>query len=397
MAAMDSLHDRPEVLVFAFDAGGGHRATANALLAAAETRQAPFRLTVVNLQTVLESLDPLKRFLGLSLEATYNALIRTGRTRFLTLLLRMLHVATRLRHGALVTRLGRELASRKPAGVLSVIPNFNAELRDAVHAALPGVPFMVLLTDLADFPPHFWIEPGVDRVIVATPEAEEQARRVGVPEDRIVRTSGMVLHPRFYPPAGSDARERTRLALGIPESASVVLLLFGGKGSTEMVALAKALLAGDDDWHVVAICGDNPPLVARLANLEGASGGRLHGIGFTDRVAEYLAAADILITKPGPGSLSEAFHQRVPVVVACDHHTIPQERFNARFVEERGLGLVVGGSREIPAAALRLAREGRLWATARERLAALPPNKAVDEVLDIIEATLRRGTGVTIR
>jgi processive 1,2-diacylglycerol beta-glucosyltransferase len=397
IGTMSSLRDRPEVLVFAFDAGGGHRATANALLAAAETRVTPFRLTVVNLQTVLEGLDPLKRFLGVSLEATYNALIRTGRTRFLTVLLRVLHGATRLRHGTLVTRLARELACRRPAGVLSVVPNFNAELRDAVRSALPGVPFMVLLTDMADFPPHFWIEPGVDRVIVATPEAEEQARRAGLPENRIARTSGMVLHPRFYPPAGSGAREAVRSACGIPESASVVLVLFGGKGSTEMVPLAHALLGGDDELHVVALCGDNPDLVARLTEVAKGCGGRLHTVGFTDRIAEYLAAADVLVTKPGPGSLSEAFHQRVPVVVACDRHTIPQERFNARFVAERGLGLVVGGPKEIPAAAIRLARDGRLWAAAKERLAALPPNRAVDEVLDIVGAALRCEPRVTIR
>ena len=58
-------------------------------------------------------------------------------------------------------------------------------------------------------------------------------------------------------------------------------------------------------------------------------------------MAEILAASDLLVTKPGPGSLSEAFHQRVPVVVTRNVHTIPQERFNTDFVRDRGLGLVV--------------------------------------------------------
>ena len=71
-------------------------------------------------------------------------------------------------------------------------------------------------------------------------------------------------------------------------------------------------------------------------------------LGFTDRVAEILAASDLLVTKPGPGSLSEAFHQRVPVVVTRNIHTIPQERFNTDFVRDRGLGLVVPHWRRDP-------------------------------------------------
>jgi Glycosyltransferase family 28 C-terminal domain/Monogalactosyldiacylglycerol (MGDG) synthase len=385
---MTAGDDRPELLVFAFDAGGGHRATANALLAAAEDPETPFRVTVVSLQKVLEGLDPLKRLSGTSLEGTYNALIREGRTRYLVPLLRVLHGATRLRHRSLVRRLAVELKARRPAGVLSVVPNFNAEIRDAVRAALPGAPFMVLLTDLADFPPHFWIEPGIDRVIVATREAEEQARAAGIPPADISRTSGMVLHPRFYPPAGREARTRVREELGIPDSAFAVLVLFGGKGSAEMEPLSAALLAADHEWHVTAVCGDNPALVERLTSVAAAGGGRLRSLGFTNRIADHLAAADVLVTKPGPGSLAEAFHQRVPVVVTCDDRTIPQERFNARFVHEQGLGLVVGDWRELPAAAARLARDGALRNAVQSRLEALPPNRAVDEVLGVVAMEL---------
>ncbi len=72
----------------------------------------------------------------------------------------------------------------------------------------------MLLTDLADLPPHFWIEPGVDGVIVGTDEAVRQARALGLPEERIHRVSGMVLHPRFYAQGGGDARVRARARAG---------------------------------------------------------------------------------------------------------------------------------------------------------------------------------------
>ena len=114
-------------------------------------------------------------------------------------------------------------------------------------------------------------------------------------------------------------------------------------------------------------------------------------LGFTDQVAEILAGSDLLVTKPGPGSLSEAFHQRVPVVVTRNVHTIPQERFNTEFVRDRGLGLVVPHWREIPAAVLGLFRNAAARASMRGRIAALPPNRAVYEVIDVIA----REAGVT--
>jgi UDP-N-acetylglucosamine:LPS N-acetylglucosamine transferase len=91
-----------------------------------------------------------------------------------------------------------------------------------------------------------------------------------------------------------------------------------------------------------------------MAEVEAGDGRRLRRLGFTDRVADYLAACDVLVTKPGPGSLAEAFHQGVPVVVACNAHTIPQERYNARLVRERGLGIAVRSWRQIPAAVTEL-------------------------------------------
>jgi UDP-N-acetylglucosamine:LPS N-acetylglucosamine transferase len=78
-------------------------------------------------------------------------------------------------------------------------------------------------------------------------------------------------------------------------------------------------------------------------------------------------------------------------VVARNLHTIPQERFNTDFVRDGGLGLVVPHWREIPAAALGLFRDAAVRDSMRDRIAALPPNRAVYEVIDLIA----REAGVT--
>jgi Glycosyltransferase family 28 C-terminal domain len=380
----------PEVVLFIVDAGGGHRASANALVAAAEEQQRPWRFRVVNVQDLLAPLDLWRRFTGKPIEATYNEWIRSDHTRFLVPMLRLMQFLIRRMRGRLQGLIARELRARPAALALSLMPNFNAVLRDAVRQALPGTSLFVLLTDYADFPPHFWMEPGLDRVLVGSDHAAEQALAVGLPREAVTRTSGMVMHPRFYAGGGPAARATARAELGIPADAFAVMELFGGKGSAEMRPLTESLLGALPDAHVIAICGDNPPLVESMAPLAAASGGRLHALGFTKRIADYLAASDLLVTKPGPGSLAEAFQQRVPVVVTSHSRTIPQERWNAELVRSLGLGRVVGAVEEMPAAVAALRNDGAAWAQVQANLAALPPNRAVYEVLDLVEAELRR-------
>lgn len=375
----------PEVLLFTIDAGGGHRAAAHALVAAAEETGAPFRFRVESFQQTLLPLDLLKRTTGLSLEDAYNLILRRHANALMVPLLRVMHGAIRVRRPAIVRTLAAWLREQpRPAAVVSVMPNFNGVMRDAIREAIPGTPLVVVLTDFADFPPRFWIEPGLDRVVVGTDEARAQALATGIPPEKIARVSGMVMNPRFYRAGGPSVRGRVRGALGLGEAAFAVTLLFGGKGSPEMVPLAERLLAADPAFRVIAICGENPALLERLAPLEARAAGRLVRLGFTDRVAELLAASDLLVTKPGPGSLSEAFHQRVPVVVTRNVHTIPQERFNTECVRDRGLGRVVSHWREIPAAVLSLYRDAPERAAIRKRLAALPENRAVYEVIDVV-------------
>ncbi len=388
---------RCEVLLLFSDAGGGHRNAASALVATAEQQGRALNLRMLSLATMLQHLDVVRLLTGRSTEETYNELLRRGHTRFLVPLLRLLHGASVVLHRPLVRAAADALRAVDPAPdvVVSLHPNFNRVLRDAVRRCLPGVPFMVLMTDFADFPPHFWIETGIDRLIVGSAQAATQALELGLSPERIVRTSGMPLHPRFYSAGGEGARARTRAEFGIPETAFVVTVLFGGKGAAEMEPLSQALLQIAADVHVIALCGNNPTLVTRLEALRSASGGRLHPLGFTERVADFMAACDVLAAKPGPGVLAEAFQQRVPVIVTCHRGTIPQERYNARMLQEQGLGLVVHAWEDIPTAVRRLRDDASERARLRARLAALPPNRAVHEALDAIEAEARQAACVS--
>src|SRR6185369_6331383 len=115
----------------------------------------------------------------------------------------------------------------------------------------------------------------------------------------------------------------------------------------EMAALSRELLSAIPEGHVIAIGGSNPRLVKRLQAIA-AGEPRLHAFGFSDRVADLMAASDVLVTKPGPGSVAEALHQRIPVVTIANARTVPQERWTARFLAESGFGFVERRWRDLP-------------------------------------------------
>ena len=169
------------MLLFTIDAGGGHRAAARALVAAAEETGAPFRFRVESFQEVLLPLDVLKRATGVSLEAAYNLILQAARQRpdgAAAAADARRHPRTATARSCARSRTGCARQPR-PEAVVSVFPNFNGVLRDAMREAIPGVPLVVVLTDLADFPPRFWIEPGLDRVVVGTPKPRRRPSRSG--------------------------------------------------------------------------------------------------------------------------------------------------------------------------------------------------------------------------
>src|SRR6185437_28082 len=149
----------------------------------------------------------------------------------------------------------------------SLVPNFNRALFQGLHLVSPGTPFVTILTDFADYPPHFWIERQEQYLICGTERAAQQARACGHPDDHILRTSGMILRPSFYdPPAVHVATERERL--GLKAELPTGLVLFGGEGSKKMLDIARRVSAMSAPPQLIFICGRNTALQARLSALK---------------------------------------------------------------------------------------------------------------------------------
>jgi 1,2-diacylglycerol 3-beta-galactosyltransferase len=358
-----------------FDAGGGHRAAATALREVMERQNRPFAIRMVNLQEILDEIDVYKKVTGVRLQDLYNLMLKKGWTLGSAQWMALMHAVIKVFHPKAVGVLRRFWEKDRPDLLVSLVPNLNRALRDG----LPGVPMVTILTDLADYPPHFWIERQDQHVVCGTDKAVRQAAELGYPAEKVHRASGMILNPRFYDlePLPREQREAERVRLGFDPGKPLGLVLFGGEGSAVMVDIARKL----SDRQLLLICGKNAKLAEKLRALP--RGAATFVEGFTKEVPRYMQLADYFIGKPGPGSISEAIAMRLPVIVSCNSWTLPQERYNAEWIREQGIGLVLPNFRDVDRAV-----DQMLEPAARQRFCAATArldNRAVFEIPDILE------------
>ncbi|MFY9509612.1 MAG: galactosyldiacylglycerol synthase, partial [Rubrivivax sp.] len=198
-----------------FNAGGGHRAAAQALQAVIAEQQRPWQVELVNLFELLDAQGRFRRLTGMAPEDYYNKRLAQGWTLGLAQELKLLQALIRAGHTTMLRPLVRHWQQTAPDLVVSLVPNFNRVLGESVATARPGVPFVTVMTDIADLPPHFWVEPEVvQHLVCGSARAVAQALLAWVPAPRVHRVSGMLLRPDFYRTAGSDRdTERRRLGL----------------------------------------------------------------------------------------------------------------------------------------------------------------------------------------
>ena len=368
------------------DAGGGHRSAATALQEVLSTQSVdPWQVTLLNLQQILDSLDVLHSLTGLRIQDAYNLILRKGWTRFTPQLLVVLQTTIRLYHSRIVQALCAYWRENPAGLVLSVIPHFNRELVESLRAVSADTPFVTLLTDLADYPPRFWMEKESQFIIAGTERARQQAITMGHTPERIFEASGMILKPKFYREMKMD-RVAERRRLGLDPDCPTGIVLFGGYGSRVMLDIAKKLDAGKAQVQLILICGHNRKLAARLKHLKTRN--PMFVEGFTSNVEFYMALSDFFIGKPGPGSISEALQFHLPVIVECNSRTLPQERYNAEWVTENGYGIVVRSFKQIAPTVDRLL-ENVTFTEHRCNVSAYS-NRALFEVPEILDRIQRQ-------
>ncbi len=328
------------VLLLISDTGGGHRSAADAIVAGlSEVDTGPhgerfsfeYRIEDVaaHCSFPLSQLGPAYSAALRFAPPVYGALFHAtnGRRRFRNVI-RLLEPLYR-------ERLRKLFQSYRPDVIVSVHPLLNhAALRARADANMLQIPVITVVTDLGRVH-EGWLVPDVDAVVVPAREVYQRAREKGIPANRIYQL-GHPVHPKFEDI--SNTKAQCRIALGLPADKTIALLMAGGEGGGKLLPTTLALAKSKLPLHMVVVTGRNAALRTKLDELARTLPTPMTVLGYCDNIPELMRAADLLVTKAGPGAIAEASLAEVPVVV---YDFIPgQEYGNLKYVENNGIGVV---------------------------------------------------------
>lgn len=332
-----STRGDPRSLLFLFaDTGGGHRASAAAVAQAVEgSYGAEFTAHLFDpvaeaapaaLAAVAGLYSPLIRWVPWAWGALWHATDNRLAVRAMgASVLRLLEPGLR-----------REIVKANPVAVVSFHPLLNHPTA-RVLGQLDGqhLPLITVVTDLVDVHAS-WTCVDADAVIAATPGGLDHCRRAGIAAARCVDLGLPVAHAFCAPPAEADERARLRAHLGLDTDRFTVLLTGGGEGSGGLYRRVRALLRSRLPVQLVVVCGRNRRLAERLSALPAPPPVALVVEGFVSNMAEWMRAADVVVTKAGPGTIAEAQCAGTPLLLTS--YVPGQERGNVDFVISTGTG-----------------------------------------------------------
>jgi 1,2-diacylglycerol 3-beta-galactosyltransferase len=352
------------ILILFSDTGGGHRAAAKALEQALVQLDPEVR--VVKLDPLMgEETSPrlVRRLAGL-----YSPIIQRSPALWGALYHglnnRPAFAAVRGVFGGRVRRIiAHALRETDPDLVLSVHPLLNHITWQAIRRAGRPRGLVTVITDLVEF--HLgWMFLHSDLTVVPTEGARSECLAAGLPESK-VQLLGLPVDLRFRPPApGEKAALRRRF--GLDQDRFTILVSGGGDGAGKLLTQVRALARQGGDWQLIVVCGRNEKLRRRLARVEFQP--RALILGFVNNMPELMRAADLVVSKAGPGAIGEALATEVPILLTS--YLPGQEAPNVNFVAESGLGLYTPKPEQLLAAVRELAQPGSTrWLSMNERAA----------------------------
>ncbi|RUR85713.1 glycosyltransferase [Chlorogloeopsis fritschii PCC 9212] len=375
------------VHIFTLNAGGGHYATLKALNAIAEQQKRPWHITVTDIGQLTDLLDPYKKLFGVNANEMYNDMLSMDWTWFHPVSMFLDKFFINLLYPQAV-KLGEQHWNQQKAIdlVISLVPLHNRAIWESLQRVKPGTLMATILTDFADCPPHFWIEPKTKSYFICgTERATNQARALSVSKEYIVQTSGLIVHPRFYQPISSD-RPTERQRLGLDPNKITAIVSFGAKGCATILDIARDLERISDKVQVIFLCGTNKKLAQALQ--ERPTQLKQHIQGFTEDVPDFMNLADFLIGKPGSISISEAIIMNLPMIVDRNYSTLINEKYNADWILEKQVGMVIKSFKQIVPAVEELLKPEN-WLRYKANVTAIQ-NRAVFEVPDVLQGILDR-------
>jgi len=377
---------RKRVMVLYETAGGGHLANARAIQAAMADRHPHVEVELVHLADELGSQRIRAVF------SSYNALLKSD-PRLVKVGLKVMN---RLDIEPLIYRvfakarrnLQESIRRHRPDLIVSVFGVGNTATPMALEHVgwRHRVPFLVFCTDMTTDFLRGWVSGEADGMIALPPDAAGQLVAYGYPADRILTLPGLPVHPAFIRQEGDQGTSRAEF--GLAPDVFTVLVTMGGVAVRNAWRVSRALAASDLPVQVVVACGRNGILERKVRRLAEKSGPMIRVLGHTDRMASLMRAADLVVAKPGPGTIAEAIQMARPLLIDATREAMPQEKGNLEYLIARGLCEPILDMDALPKMIRRHIDDPALHAKAVERLTEARRPEAVSQLVDWIAARI---------
>ncbi|MBM3197975.1 MAG: hypothetical protein FJZ58_01810 [Chlamydiae bacterium] len=279
----------------------------------------------------------------------YNTLIKNNWIRTMNLIgNKLAPLWLQAKTSEIRDRMEEFIVRYQPDLILSVIPFVNYP---AVEAARKHqIPYLLVTidNDLTN-----WVH-GLRRVmheelVVTIGRCHPLTRgllRAERVQDKSIKTIGFPIHPSFH---CLGDNEQIKKNLGIHVEKPIVMIMMGGAGGMGALAYVRELQQLNLPLHVIVCTGNNSVLYEKVQEVvkERKSLATFSVLQFTNAIANLMQISDLLITKPGPGTINEAIMRKLPILVDNTNSTLAWERINLDMVQDLGLGAILSKVEEV--------------------------------------------------
>jgi len=318
-------------------------------------------------------------------ESLYNYALSKNWNRFTNIVVRTIpEKVFQNREEKTCQLIQKHIDEKNPDLVISLIPFINYPASEAARRC--GIPYLLVTTD-NDL--HNWVyrldkqtNPEF-RVTIGSNLSTSKGALLekGIPEEAI-ETIGLPLRPEFLQ---SKTKEELRGEYEIPENKSVVLLMMGGEGSRSIYQYAKTLAESPLNAHFVICTGRNGNLANKLKKIEPFPGNSIAIQPFTEKVDEVFALSDLIITKPGPGTINEARSLGLPILIDNIKPPLFWEQANIDMVLSQKIGACIQSMKEVPDLVKKYLYDEQTREEVIRAYKQIPQNKFATEIKQLID------------
>ncbi|MEZ0369427.1 MAG: glycosyltransferase [Candidatus Sericytochromatia bacterium] len=373
----------PRVAFVICEAGGGHKSAGRALTEAL-SHHYPDSYDIVTV-AIEDMIGPVGKAFGTIYDESYNLALQGGHYWLEPVIFGLLT---------------KSRTTLQPFGIMymrKALKNLQADflvfLLHGAHDAMAEcmkrdghISNLTVITDAVSIRPS-WVNACCDQVVVSTPEARQAVEALGVKPEQI-ELIGHPLDLGFSQPPKNRSELRRRYFL--QQDRFTIMMMMGGTGGRNIYRFSKALINAGLPVQILACCGSDKRLLHKMQALAESSPLPIKPFGFTTEIANLMAVSDLLITKPGPGTIMEAMAMELPMVIDDSNYTMWQEKGNVEYVRNNNLGRVIGHTREFIPAVRELLDHPEQLAASKE---AVRQHKCVDASAKIAQLIHERISG----